>query len=163
MRSCINSVFVQASEAHTASIIFVHGLGQSNATWRLVVQEALAPSLPFVKWILPQARSDLPVTYYQGSRRPSWFDISELPPNHSNVHENCDQIKESISIIENLILEEVHNGIEPRRIVLVGFSQGAALGLMVSFSTLYELGGVVSLSGWVPHRARPVSTSPELA
>lgn len=68
-------VRVSASQDHTATVIFVHvrsdhltsyseprlnrpiiqGLGQSNLTWKIVVTEALAPRLPHVGWILPQA------------------------------------------------------------------------------------------------------------
>jgi predicted esterase len=51
----------------------------------------------------------------------------------------------------------VHSGIDSRKIVLVGFSQGAALSLMVGLTTLHELGGVASLSGWIPCRIREVS------
>jgi len=51
----------------------------------------------------------------------------------------------------------VHSGIDSRKIVLVGFSQGAALSLMVGLTTLHELGGVASLSGWIPCRMRDVS------
>lgn len=65
-------------------------------------------------------------------------------------------ISESISVIENIIIEQVHTGIDSRKIVLAGFGQGAALSLMVGLTSLYELGGVVSLSGWIPHRMRDV-------
>ena len=51
----------------------------------------------------------------------------------------------------------MHAGIDSRNIVLIGFSQGAALSLMVGLTTLHELGGVVSLSGWIPCRMRDVS------
>lgn len=66
-------------------------------------------------------------------------------------------ITESIKVIEQLILTEMYNGMDPKRILLVGFSQGAALCLMTALTTLYDLGGVASLSGWIPHRIRDVS------
>ena len=62
----------------------------------------------------------------------------------------------SIKAIEQLILSEVHIGIDPERILLAGFSQGAALCLMTALTTLHDIGGVVSLSGWIPHRIREV-------
>lgn len=95
------------------------------------------------------------MTYYGGSRRPSWFNICRLPPGVSEFDEVG--IVESISIIERLILGEVHNGLDPRRVILVGFSQGAALCLMTALTTLHDLGGVGSLSGWIPHPVREVS------
>ena len=132
----------------------------------------LAQRLPFVKWLRPQAyvvfqsrppvltliqaidSHKRPVTYHGGESRHSWFNICQLPPCIDEFDEVG--IVESISVIEQLILEEVHNGIDPRRILLVGFSQGAALCLMTALTTLHELGGVASLSGWIPHRIREV-------
>lgn len=98
-----------------------------------------------------------PVTLNQGQYRPSWFDIARLPPRSNELDEQA--IAESITMIEGLILSQVHSGIDSRRIILMGFSQGAALSMMVSLTTLHYLGGVVSLSGWIPSRARNVSLS----
>ncbi|KAK7029617.1 hypothetical protein VNI00_014315 [Paramarasmius palmivorus] len=141
----------RSSEEKNATVIFIHGLGHSNLTWKEVVTEALAPRLPNVEWILPQA-PHRPVSLNQGTLRPSWFDITNLPPHQDEWDENT--ILESITRIENIILREVHSGVESSRIILVGFSQGAALSLMTALSTLQELGGVASLSGWVPSMAR---------
>jgi len=139
------------TKAHKATVIFNHGLGQYNATWAHVVHQALAPQLPHVLWILPQS-IDRPVTFSQGQRRPAWFNVWRLPPQKNEYDEVG--ISESISVIENIILTQVHSGIDSRKIVLVGFSQGAALSLMVGLTTLHELGGVASLSGWLPCRIR---------
>ncbi|KAJ7293803.1 Phospholipase/carboxylesterase/thioesterase [Mycena rebaudengoi] len=154
------TVVIPASQEHTASVIFVHGLGQNTFTWRLMVIEALVPKLPNVQFILPQAPDRL-VTFNQARSRPSWFDIATLPPGDDEFDEPA--IAESIGVIENLILSEVHRGIDSRRIILGGFSQGAALSLMVALSTLHEIAGVFSLSGWIPARAREqMITSPNL-
>jgi predicted esterase len=64
----------------------------------------------------------------------------------------------SVSHVEGWIQAEVHRGADPRRIILMGFSQGAALGLLVALTTLHDLGGVVSLAGWIPHKGREVSS-----
>lgn len=95
------------------------------------------------------------MSYNQGERRPSWFNIRRLPPGPEEFDEAA--ISQSVAAIENIILGQVHAGIDSRRIILVGFSQGAALSMMVSLTTLHELGGVVSLSGWIPARVRGVS------
>jgi len=139
------------TKVHKATVIFNHGLGQYSATWAHVVHQALAPQLPHVLWILPQS-IDRPVTFSQGQRRPAWFNVWRLPPQKNEYDEVG--ISESISVIENIILAQVHSGIDSRKIVLVGFSQGAALSLMVGLTTLHELGGVASLSGWIPCRIR---------
>lgn len=92
-----------------------------------------------------------------GQHRPSWFDIRSLPP-ASNEWDGA-AIASSVSSVEAWIQAEVHSGIDPRRIVLMGFSQGAALSLLVALTTLHELGGVISLGGWIPHCGREVSAS----
>jgi predicted esterase len=167
----------------------LQGLGQTTFTWRAMILEGLVPYLPHVEWTLPQAyvklscgigcngaesttRSDKPVTYSRDMRRPSWFNIATLPPGDAEFDEPA--IAESIGVIESLILAQIHRGVDSRRIILVGFSQGffflnqrcnntnlyllgAALSVMVALSTLHDLGGVASLSGWIPSRARDVS------
>lgn len=102
-----------------------------------------------------------PVSLSFGQNRPSWFNISSLPPHPNDFDENG--VAESIHAIEQLILEEVQRGIHPRKIFLVGFSQGAALALMVGLTTLHDLGGIGCLSGWIPHRIRHVRAITDLA
>ncbi|TEB18578.1 Phospholipase/carboxylesterase [Coprinellus micaceus] len=132
---------------HRATVIFAHGMGQSNATWQMAFAKALAPQFPSVQWLLPQAPLRR-VSINQGMLRPSWFDIWRLPPHPSEYDEQA--ITESISDIEDLILNQIHSGIEAKRIFLMGFSQGAALSLCVGLTTLNELGGIISMSGWLP-------------
>jgi predicted esterase len=98
---------------------------------------------------------DRPVPVNNGQLQPSWFDIWHLPP-HKDEYDEIG-IRESTSIIRSLIHSQLHNGINSSRIVLVGFSQGAALSLMVGLDTFPEIGGLVSLSGWIPPRVRGVS------
>ncbi|KAI0666246.1 Phospholipase/carboxylesterase [Trametes maxima] len=134
---------------HSGTVIFVHGLGQRNHSWVPVLQ-TVVDRLPGVKWILPQAPEN-PVTYNQGQRRPSWFDIVSLPP--CNCFDEAG-IAVSVATIENLVISEVRGGMESTRIVLVGFSQGGALCLMTALTTLHELGGVAGLSSWIPQQSR---------
>merc|ERR1712043_35099 len=44
------------------------------------------------------------------------------------------------------------NGIKPSRIVLGGFSQGGALALYTGLRCTYKLGGIFSMSAWLPVR-----------
>jgi len=121
----------------------------------------MATQLPNVEWVLPQAPTR-PVSLNAGQHRPSWFDIRSLPP-ACNEWDGA-AIASSVSNVEAWIQAEVHSGIDPRRIVLMGFSQGAALSLFVALTTLHELGGVISLAGWIPHcgREQIVHTEPYL-
>lgn len=92
-----------------------------------------------------------------GHECPSWFNIWHLPP----YPDECDDatISDSIAGLEQLIINEIRSGIDQKRIFLVGIGQGAALCLMTALTTLHELAGVASLSGWIPHRFRDVCST----
>jgi lysophospholipase-2 len=99
-------------------------------------------------------RRERPVTFHQGQLIPCWFDTVSLPPSPAEFDEAG--ISESVSVIDSLIQSQIQAGIDSRRIVLMGFSQGAVLSMIVALTKQYSLGGVVSLSGWIPPRARLV-------
>ena len=101
-------------------------------------------------------RTENPVSFNNGQRRPSWFDLHSLPPNR--LEWDHQGITVSIARIESIIRAELMHGVDPRRILLVGFSQGAVLALLVALNSLLELGGIASLSGWLPQPAHQAST-----
>ncbi|KAH8834933.1 Phospholipase/carboxylesterase/thioesterase [Flagelloscypha sp. PMI_526] len=148
---------IEPTAKHTATVIFVHGLGQSNRIWSSVVEDVWAANLPHVRWILPQALHN-PVSLNDGECRPSWFDVHQLPPGPSEFEIASPSLEKSISSLEDLILSEVHSGLDSNRIVLMGFSQGASIALMTALSSLHELGGLASLSGWIPLPFRQTNT-----
>ncbi|OJT13223.1 Acyl-protein thioesterase 1 [Trametes pubescens] len=96
-------------------------------------------------------RRTVPVTYNHGQSRPSWFDIANLPP--CNCYDEPGAAA-SVATIESLVTAEVRSGTPPTRIALIGFSQGGAVAMMTALTTLQELGGVASLSGWIPQPSR---------
>jgi predicted esterase len=58
----------------------------------------------------------------------------------------------TVSSVNQLISAEVDSGIEPGRIVVGGFSQGAAMSILTGLTSERKLAGVVALSGWVALR-----------
>ena len=58
----------------------------------------------------------------------------------------------TVSSVNQLISAEVDSGIEPGRIVVGGFSQGAAMGILTGLTSERKLAGVVALSGWAALR-----------
>jgi phospholipase/carboxylesterase len=79
---------------------------------------------------------------------PAWHDVfamgsRELPAN------GWPGMRESVRYIRRLIFDEVDSGAE--KIILGGFSQGAATALATAFHTDLELAGVVALSGFYPN------------
>ena len=68
--------------------------------------------------------------------------------------EDEDGMLRTVSFVNQLISAEVDSGIDPGRIVVGGFSQGAAMSLLCGLTSERKLGGVVSLSGWLVLRSK---------
>ena len=67
-------VVLAPSGKHTATIIFLHGLGDTGHTWANVIDN-IRPS--HVKIICPTANK-IPVTINSGQDMNSWFDVFPL-------------------------------------------------------------------------------------
>jgi lysophospholipase I len=55
----------------------------------------------------------------------------------------------TVSSVNQLISAEVDSGIDPGRIVVGGFSQGAAISVLTAVTNERKLAGAACLSGWV--------------
>jgi len=149
MAATTKPVITEASSKHTATIIFLHGLGDTGHGWSDELQ-TIKPS--YAKLICPTAPT-APVTINNQMRMPSWFDIRSLDKNNKNQDEAG--VKASSASILQMIKSEIEGvdgkpGIPASRIVLGGFSQGGALSLYTGLTGGTTLGGIVSLSGYLP-------------
>ncbi|KAG0220346.1 hypothetical protein BGX33_000021 [Mortierella sp. NVP41] len=143
----LTTVVHDATAKHTATVIFMHGFGDSGAGWA-PVGEQLSTYVPHVKFIFPNAPA-LPITANGGMLTPAWYDIKAIA---SIQHEQDEQgLLRSRQQVMQLIREEVDkNNIPANRIVLGGFSQGSVLSLFAALTSEYKFGGVTALSGYVP-------------
>ena len=67
-----------ATAARPASVIWLHGLGDSGAGWS-DIQYQLGPKVgKHVKWVFPNAPNQA-VTCNNGMTMPSWFDLDGIP------------------------------------------------------------------------------------
>jgi lysophospholipase-2 len=140
---------VPAAARHTATLIFMHGLGDTGHSWASVLSEI---KLSHLKIVCPHA-PEMPVTLNAGFRMPSWFDLRTLDPSGPEDEEG---IKRARDTIRGLIEQEERNGIQSNRVVLGGFSQGGALAFYTGLTTPKKLAGLVCLSGWIPlHKSFP--------
>lgn len=126
-------------------LIFMHGLGDTADGWA-----SMMPSLNLhdTKFILPTA-SSIPISINGGGRMPGWFDIYELS---MTSKEDRDGFAKSSSRIKSIIQKELDSGIDSKKIIIGGFSQGGAVALHVSLRLEHQLGGCVALSTWLPFR-----------
>ncbi|KAJ3031800.1 hypothetical protein HK097_005408 [Rhizophlyctis rosea] len=145
MSAALRSVVVPATQKHTATLFFLHGLGDSGHGWAPVGQ-MLQRQLPHVKFVFPHAPSQ-PVTLNGGMAMPSWHDIYVLAPGGP---EDTEGLKRSVDGVSQLIKEEIDSGIPSDRIALGGFSQGGAITLLTAVTTEYKLAGFLALSTYSP-------------
>lgn len=87
-----------------------------------------------------------------------WSDIYGLTVSD---REDGPGFDESAARINTIIQQEIDKGVDPKRIVIAGFSQGGALALHTALRSPHALGGCVALSTWLPLRdAYPAAISP---
>lgn len=89
-----------------------------------------------------------PVTLNSGMPMPSWYDIVSLA--HDRAEEECAGLDASRNAILTLVRAEEAAGIPLSRIVLAGFSQGAALSCFTGMHMEQQPAGVLMMSGYVP-------------
>lgn len=136
-------VVIAATAKHTATLIFLHGLGDTGHGWASAMG---AVRSPFVKVICPTAQT-IPVTLNSGFEMPAWFDLKSLD---ASGPEDETGIKKASQLIHSMIDSEVSAGIPSNRIIIGGFSQGGALALYSALTYSKPLAGVVALSCWLP-------------
>ncbi|KAK4125042.1 Phospholipase/carboxylesterase [Parathielavia appendiculata] len=144
-------ILFPASARHTATVIFVHGLGDTGRGWAGTVENwRRRQRLDEVKFILPHAPA-IPITCNWGEKMPGWYDIHTLDGNAESLSVNEDEagILVSQAYFHELIQKEIDAGIPPERIVLGGFSQGGAISIFSGLTAKVKLGGIVALSSYL--------------
>jgi phospholipase/carboxylesterase len=85
-----------------------------------------------------------------GMRMRAWYDIKTL-----TAEGRADEagLRGSIATVESLVAAERAFGIESKRIVIAGFSQGGAVALHAALRHAEPLAGVLALSAYLPLQA----------
>lgn len=136
-----------SGSAPTASVVVMHGLGDSSQGW-LDVAAMWAKAFPSARFVLPTAPVR-PITLNGGMRMTGWYDIASL--DSDRAEQTCDGIDESRAIIDAIIDEEARAVGGSSRVVLAGFSQGGALALYTGLQRASEpIAGVLCMSGYLP-------------
>ena len=112
----------------TGVVVMLHGRG-ADASDMLGLAEILAQ--PDLAYFAPQAEGR------------TWYPYSFLAP----IVRNEPYLSSALSLLDRLLGEMASEGIRDERIVLLGFSQGACLGLEYAARHARRYGGVVGLSG----------------
>lgn len=134
---------VKPREAATAAVVWLHGLGADGYDFAPIVPML---GVPHARFVFPHAPA-LPVTINGGAVMPAWYDIRAL--DRSPDREHPEHIRTSAQRIAALLERVIASGIPADRIVLAGFSQGAAMALHVGLRFPETLAGIAVLSGYL--------------
>ena len=128
----------------TATVIWLHGLGASGRDFEPVVPELGLPDDLAVRFIFPHA-PQMPVTINGGYVMPAWYDILDM-----SIDREVDgaQLNASANAVIQLVEREIERGIDSRRIVLAGFSQGGAVAYQAALGYPKPLAGLLALSSY---------------
>ncbi|KAI5851330.1 Phospholipase/carboxylesterase/thioesterase [Morchella snyderi] len=142
------AIVVPAATKHTATFIFLHGLGDTGAGWSSVSENfRLRRKFDECTFIFPHAPR-IPVDLNMGMRMPSWFNLYSL--SDTEAREDESGMLSSAEKVHGIIQEQIDKGIASERIILGGFSQGGAVALLSGLTCKHKLGGIVALSTWLP-------------
>jgi phospholipase/carboxylesterase len=142
----VETVEIEPGLAAEAAVILMHGLGADGHDFESLVPELRLPQRPALRWVFPHAPVR-PVTLNGGYPMRAWYDILALD---RRAQEDETGLRESCETIRNLVRRENHRGIPSHRIVLAGFSQGAAMALFTGLRHDERLAGILALSGYLP-------------
>jgi len=129
----------------TAAIVWLHGLGADGNDFVPIVNEMRLPASLPIRFVFPHAPVR-PVTLNNGFRMRAWYDLAA-----GDITSRADiaGVRESQAQVEALIAREKARGIEARRIVIAGFSQGGVIALYTGVRHAERLAGIVALSTYV--------------
>ncbi|XP_064270240.1 lysophospholipase-like protein 1 isoform X2 [Passer domesticus] len=122
---------VSPAGRHTASLIFLHGSGDTGQGARAWIKQILNQDMAFqhIKVIYPTA--------------PARYKICNDCPEH------IESIDSMCWGLTDLINDEVKNGIAKNRILIGGFSMGGGMAMHLAFRFHQDLAGVFALSSFL--------------
>lgn len=146
MTHTLDAITIEPKHTAQACVIWLHGLGATKHDFVSVVPLLQLPDNHNTRFIFPQAPTR-PVTLNAGIAMPAWYDIYDI---QLGAQEDHDGIISASQTIHALLDEQVQQGIPAKNIMLVGFSQGAALALHSGLHYSQPLAGLTVLSGYLP-------------
>lgn len=139
------AIEIETAPDPDAAVIWMHGLGDDGRGWSEVVPALGLPRELALRFIFPHAPV-MPVTINNGMQMRAWYDIRQ-----ANLSERADLdgVRRSRAHVDALLAREAARGINPRRTLLAGFSQGGAIALYAGIRHGARLGGIVALSAYL--------------
>ncbi len=145
MTDLLPAIEIETAPNPGASVIWLHGLGDSGHGWSEVVPGLKLPPGLAVRFLFPHA-PQMPVAINSNFVMPAWYDIRD-----ADLHARADLpgVRRSQAQVEALIAREKARGVPDARIVLAGFSQGGAIALYAGLRHAQRLASIVALSTYL--------------
>ena len=139
-------IVVEPTEPANATVIWLHGLGADGHDFEPIIAQLKANVTARTRFIFPHA-PQIPVSINNGFVMRAWYDITA-----SDLRRQADEsgVRASARILDAFIAQEMARGIDSRRIVVAGFSQGGAIVLHGGLRQVNPLAGIMALSTYVP-------------
>ncbi|TLS68185.1 carboxylesterase [Mariprofundus erugo] len=144
-RKVLPHICIETAPSPTATVIWLHGLGADGHDFEPIVPQLGLPQTTAIRFIFPHAPA-MPVSINGGYIMPAWYDIRK---NDLGIAHDEAGITASADSIAMLIEQENMRGIPNSRIILAGFSQGAAMALHAGLRQTAPLAGIIALSGYL--------------
>eukprot|EP00742_Colponemidia_sp_Colp-10_P002360 GILJ01002516.1.p1 GENE.GILJ01002516.1~~GILJ01002516.1.p1 ORF type:complete len:281 (-),score=39.66 GILJ01002516.1:190-960(-) len=138
------AVVIPPTGEHKSTLIWMHGLGDSAAGFYDLFLPAEGLLAPGVKVVLLNAPVR-PITVNGGMRMRGWYDIYSMDRLRKEDEEGIAQSVVSVSAV----IDQESLLVGSNKIVVGGFSQGAAMSVRTALEYPAKLAGVVALSGYV--------------
>lgn len=146
----LDTVVIPSAGTHTATVIWLHGLGADGHDFEPVVPELKLPHDHGIQFVFPHAPYR-PITINGGLTMRAWYNVKDAD---LTKYEDTDGIADSSRILTGLIDAERDVGITTDKILLAGFSQGGAVALHTALRHPRRLAGVLALSTYLPLPSR---------
>ncbi|MCF2858569.1 alpha/beta hydrolase [Pseudoalteromonas sp. SMS1] len=134
-----------AKQQHKATVIWLHGLGDSGNGFLPIAPELALPDELGVRFVFPHAPIR-PVTVNGGMEMRAWYDIKSM-----DLENRADEtgVRESAALVTDLIEKEIAAGIPADKIILAGFSQGGVISVHLAPRLPFQVAGVMALSTYM--------------
>ncbi|XP_043917358.1 lysophospholipase-like protein 1 [Protopterus annectens] len=143
----LQKTVVNELRKHTASVIFLHGSGDTGPGIRAWVKDVLNEDLvfPHIRVVYPTAPAR-PYTPMNENLSNVWFNRYNLLNDSTEHIETIDSMGR---ILTNFVEQEVQSGIPLNRIIIGGFSMGGGMAIHLAYRFLPHVAGVFALSSFL--------------
>ena len=141
----------RAAHQPKSAIVFLHGLGDKPESWQESAEWLAGKIGPNAAAVCPAAPV-LAITKNNGVNLTAWCDALEPWPLTPQSREDFAGLTKSATQIHAVLDKLIADGIPSERIIVGGFSQGAATSTLAVYTYGKRLGGCINLSGWLPNK-----------